>query len=179
MHSKACFGFTGLLLFGAGCDEAEVRSYVVPKSPTIVTVQPPAPTGDPRVRWTTPTGWTEDPTPSAMRLASFSFEGGGDVSLTFLLGGGEPLENINRWRGQIKLPPVNSLDEQPMSRLDVQGQPAGIVDLAGEQSRIVAAMLPRSGGSWFVKMTGPPDVLEKHKGNFADFVASLRFQEQP
>src|ERR1700719_721436 len=60
---------------------------------------PPQPSGDARIKWRTPDGWTEVPS-SSMRYASFSAtsnEGKVDVSIvTFPGDGGSDSDNVNR-----------------------------------------------------------------------------------
>src|SRR5262249_48588530 len=75
---------------------------------------PPQTSSAPQLKWTTPEGWAEVP-PSSMRYASFSApadEGGKiDISVvTFPGDGGSDADNVNRWRGQIGLAPVDAND---------------------------------------------------------------------
>src|SRR5262245_5195550 len=73
---------------------------------------PPQRTTAPQIKWKTPEGWTEVP-PSSMRYASFSApadEGGKiDISVvTFPGDGGSDADNVNRWRDQMGLAPVDA-----------------------------------------------------------------------
>src|SRR6266481_24425 len=72
----------------------------------------PQTTSAPPIKWKTPLGWTEVP-PSSMRYASFSApadEGSKiDISIvTFPGDGGSDADNVNRWRGQMGLAPVDA-----------------------------------------------------------------------
>src|SRR5262249_51359137 len=64
----------------------------------------------PQIKWQLPSGWNEVP-PSAMRYASFNTganENKIDISIVMFPGdGGSDIENVNRWRGQIGLPPMS------------------------------------------------------------------------
>jgi len=89
--------------------------------------------------------------------------------------------NINRWRGQLELP---SLEEEQMRQLiqqiEVQGAPVYLVDLqtaenSSKPSRVLGAVLERPDRTWFVKMTGPPALVDSQRQNFFDFVKSFRF----
>src|SRR5438477_2240523 len=76
-----------------------------------VAAAPPQTTSAPPIKWTMPEDWTEVP-PSSMRYASFSApadEGGKiDISIvTFPGDGGSDADNVNRWRGQMGLAPVD------------------------------------------------------------------------
>ena len=80
--------------------------------PPQMAAAPPQTTSAPPIKWTTPEGWTEVP-PSSMRYASFSApadEGGKiDISVvTFPGDGGSDADNVNRWRGQMGLAPVDA-----------------------------------------------------------------------
>src|SRR5213595_1133781 len=81
------------------------------KSPKMAAM-PPQDAGAPQIKWEAPEGWTEVP-PSSMRYASFSAssdEGGKiDISIvTFAGDGGSDADNVNRWRGQIDLAPIDA-----------------------------------------------------------------------
>jgi hypothetical protein len=140
----------------------------------------------------TPEGWQPQPA-SAMRVASFrvpAVQGrGAEVSVTVLAGpaGGEA-GNVNRWRGQIGLPPV---DAEAIARSATVVEGAGTVfrvfDLEsaapapedGQPTRMLAAILPRSERTWFVKMTGAAPHVAGQREAFARFLRSLQFAEQP
>src|ERR1043165_1551390 len=82
----------------------DVKVYRVPKQ------QPPTTTtGSPQLKYKTPDGWTATPG-GQMRVASFAVTKDGkkvDVSVIPLAGsaGGEAA-NVNRWRGQVALGPL-------------------------------------------------------------------------
>ncbi len=68
------------------------------------------------LRWTAPAGWKEL-AGSGMRVASFELPktaGKAEVTVVALPGdvGGE-LANVNRWRGQLALPPIEQEDLPP------------------------------------------------------------------
>ena len=62
-------------------------------------------------------------------------------------------------------------------KLEVDGMEVLLVDLDGPQNRLVVAMVPREGETWFVKMMGSKEVLELHKPALESFVKSIRFSE--
>ena len=81
-------------------------------APPQMAAAPPQTTSAPQIKWTTPEGWTEVP-PSSMRYASFSApaDDGGKIDIsvvTFPGDGGSDADNINRWRGQMGLAPVDA-----------------------------------------------------------------------
>lgn len=202
--------FVALALSLAACEEEGVVTYSAPPDPTRVVQAlpsaggamngpiPDAPPGEPSLEWTVPAGWHESENPPAFVIAAYH-DASHSVQTTVsrLAGtGGGALANINRWRGQLNLPPVASLPEQPMERIDTTaGEAAGMIDLVGESAsastpspedqpaRILGVILPRqettSGGgaggeTWFIKMTGPRDRVEAEKQAFVELVASMK-----
>ena len=157
------------LLFSA-CRDAKVTSYRVPKE---IDQQMPAATatadaGAPAaaasagagmaatpvatasgagLTWTAPTTWKAKPA-SAMRKGSFTIPGNGgaeaELSITAFPGdvGGE-LANVNRWRGQISLPPLAAGEAAAaVTRLTQADLTLTIVDFGGtgaSPQRIVGA----------------------------------------
>jgi hypothetical protein len=128
--------------------------------PPRVAAAPPQATNALQVKWKTPEGWTEVP-PSSMRYASFSApaEDGGkiDISIvTFPGDGGSDADNINRWRGQMGLAPVdaNAVTSQ-VTPLKTGDTTFSTTDIAGNKTRTIAAWTRRDGRVWFFKATGP------------------------
>jgi hypothetical protein len=141
---------------------------------------PPQTTSAPSIKWTTPEGWSEVP-PSAMRYASFSApaEDGGKIDIsvvTFPGDGGSDADNINRWRGQMGLAPVdaNAVTSQ-VTPLKTGDTTFSTTDIAGNKTRTIAAWTRREGRVWFFKATGPQAAIEKEKPNFVKFIESVRF----
>ena len=133
-----------------------------------------------------PPGWQEQPL-TAMRAASFKVAGTAgheaDVSVVFLAGqAGGDLANVNRWRDQLKLGPI---DEQALAQsaehVKVNGHDFLVVDLVSAgpinqpplQTRILGAILNENDRSWFVKMTGEDTLVEAQKKAFTAFLSSL------
>lgn len=141
---------------------------------------PPKPTGAEGLSWTLPEGWTQTLT-GGIRYATLKPPGGGaiDASVVVLPGpaGGE-LANVNRWRGQIGLPP---LDEAtlPAQRKAIT-TPAGPISLydfsseGGSKTRLVAGVALVDGSSWFFKMTGDATSVGTALPGFTALVSSLR-----
>jgi hypothetical protein len=148
--------------------------------PPQVAAVPPQTTSAPAIKWITPEGWTEVP-PSSMRYASFSAssdEGGKiDISVvTFPGDGGSDADNVNRWRGQMGLAPVdaNAVTSQ-VAALKTEDMTFSTTDIAGNKTRTIAAWTRHDGRVWFFKATGPNAAIEKEKPNFVKFIESVRF----
>jgi len=142
----------------------------------------PAPSQDPsnpQIKWQTPPGWNEIP-PSAMRYASFNVGGTQnkiDISVIMFPGdGGSDIENVNRWRQQIGLPPMSeSAVTSQLGTLKAGDATFATVDIAGANARTLAAWVRRDARVWFFKATGPNAAVEKEKTNFVKFIQSVRF----
>ena len=134
---------------------------------------------NPQIKWQTPQGWSEIP-PSAMRYASFNAGAGEskiDVSIvTFPGEGGNDTDNVNRWRQQIGLPPMSpAVVATQVASMKTSDGNFSSVDIAGSNSRTIAAWTRRDGHAWFFKATGPTAAIEKEKPNFVKFVESVKF----
>jgi hypothetical protein len=138
--------------------------------------------GTPKFTIQAPEGWTEQkPT---IAFAAKQYEAGKGVSVTVSPlrgnGGGAAL-NINRWRGQIKLPRANDQELLALTNtLDLAAGKALYVDMENPKEpgapRVLGVMLPRPDYTWFLKMTGPSDVVGREKANFEAFATSLRLE---
>jgi hypothetical protein len=132
--------------------------------------------------WTLPPGWKALPSPGPMRTAAFHVEEGGDrveVTVVGLAGAAGGMEaNVNRWRGQIGLPPAGEAEiEREMVSFPVGDGEGKLADLAGARDRILAAIVSRPGMTWFFKMQGPRELVGRRKEEFQSFVRSARFDE--
>lgn len=149
------------------------------KSPQMAAV-PSQDSGAPQVKWKTPEGWTEVRATS-MRYASFSAPGENgakiDISvITFSGQGGSDADNVNRWRGQIGLPPLDeSSVASQVASLKTEDTIFLTTDMAGAKGRTIAGWTRRDGRVWFFKMTGPAPLVEQEKPKFFDFLRSIQF----
>ena len=133
----------------------------------------------PPLKYVLPAGWTEKPA-SQMRVASFGVSENGktaDISVIPLGGAaGGAAANVNRWRGQVSLPP---LDEKEIGKLaekiSVGAEPADLYDLAGGSQRIIAVIFPRDETAWIFKMTGDATLVEAQKSAFISFLKTVQF----
>jgi hypothetical protein len=181
----------------AGCQRDDVRHYRVPRQgvgtggavPVAAPAAPPAmdpsavpppPAVEGGLSWTLPKGWTESRA-GGMRYATLvpGTPGKLDVSVVVLPGpaGGE-VANVNRWRGQIGLKPVDEA-ELAKGRRELRS-PAGTVALfdftseGATKSRMVAGILMARGNSWFVKMVGDAGPVGTARADFIRLLESLR-----
>jgi|SRR5271165_736918 len=190
MRTPLFFLVFAIPLVLVSCDNDKVEVYKIPKEGINVAMQSgsaglvPPPPGSP-AQWTKPESWREQPL-SEMRLGSFKVEGPNadtaDVSVIAFPGeAGGLISNINRWRGQLQLSPLSE-EQLPevIQKTEVDNVPTDLVDFqtaenATKPSRILGAVLQAGDRTWFVKMTGPPQLIESQRQTFLDFVKSFRF----
>lgn len=133
--------------------------------------------------WTAPDSWKAKPG-SAMRKGSYAIAGDdgaeADLSITAFPGdvGGE-LANFNRWRGQLELPPLGEADmAELVTRLDQNGLALAVVEFVNHKSakpqRIVGALVPYEGATWFFKMMGPETLVAREKPAFFAFLQTVK-----
>ena len=130
--------------------------------------------------WQVPSGW-KAAGPKPMRLASFDIPdaaGNGDVSISKLSGnGGGLLANVNRWRGQVGLSPLEAgaLAANSKTVATAGGDSGTWVELVGTEKTILGAIVARGEVSWFFKLTAPAAVAAQNRDAFEQFVRSIRF----
>ena len=112
-------------------------------------------TGEQRPTWKAPEGWQEGG-PSPMRAATITIPAEGDpLELTVTTFGGGLLSNVNRWRGQLGLPPV---DERGLAAT-LKETKAGdaMMYLFDERGQFASSMTPPfAGGGPFRGGARPP-----------------------
>jgi hypothetical protein len=140
-----------------------------------------------------PKSWQQRPPASAMRKAEFGIGDGPKTAVVTLIDFStnagpmiaDPLENVNRWRGEVGFPATTkeALDQE-LEELEVGGQTATYVRLVPDESKpeqsqadraTLAAMIPSGDRIWFVKMTGSREVVAAQEDEFKSFLKSFRF----
>jgi hypothetical protein len=140
----------------------------------------------PLPEWQVPAGWSQQP-PSAMLNAKFVIGADGaraDVNVSVLTGdGGGARVNINRWRGQVGLPPWDepTLDKN-ISTFDTatSGAKAMLVDFkgtdakSGQPARLIGVIVPLESCTWFYKLMGDEQVAEREKEALIKMVSAAK-----
>ena len=131
--------------------------------------------------WSAPASW-KPKAASAMRKGSYTVGEAGaeaDLSITAFPGdvGGEAA-NVNRWRGQVSLPPLAEAEiAANVTRTNANGLAITIVDFAGKGAsapRVLGAIVPFQGATWFFKIIGPDAVVAKAREDFLAFVKTVK-----
>lgn len=179
-----------VLVIASGCDEAAIREERLPKgvesTHTAIESADASPSAaaddnqqDPAA-WTVPAGWTLDPEPRPMRVATFSVrvnESPVEVAVTRFEGDvGGILANVNRWRGQMGLPHVDEGGlEATISRFGSTDWPGYSLRIAGtDQHMLAAGVFERAANrTWFARVTATPAEIDLLEHDFEAFVHSI------
>jgi hypothetical protein len=182
-----------LALSLSACRKASIASYRVPKehdhsahaaaAPADAMASTPVATAQgPGLAWIAPAHWQAKP-PGTMRKGSYAIAGDGgaaaDLSITAFGGetGGE-FANVNRWRGQLSLPPFAEGElAGAITRSAANGLAISVVDFNGtgeNPQRILAAIVPHAGSTWFFKLMGPEALVAKEKPAFLEFLKTVK-----
>ncbi|MDG2124243.1 MAG: hypothetical protein P8J87_11120 [Verrucomicrobiales bacterium] len=142
--------------------------------------------------WAKQEGWEEVASTGPMRAANFQFgEGGvGECYFGVLTGGGGLDANVNRWRGQMGLEDLDEAAIALLKRKPLMGEEAVHVDFEGSFKKMGAAdgqpgyrmlgrILSSPGFTFFVKMTGPAELVGENAEKFEAFCMSVGFRSNP
>ena len=170
---------------GAG----EMPATMPPGHPAIGDMTTPAAAPGPishdgQPNWQVPAGWQEI---SAGQFLVAKFNITGDAGATAAVNvsmsagdGGGLSANVNRWRGQLGLPPIADILTTP---LDVTGGKAQLVDMSGtnpqtsQPAQLVAVIVSQPGQTWFYKLMGDSKVVAAQKAAFIQFVQSAKYPD--
>ena len=154
-----------------------------PAAPTppaaVPTVPPPAADGS--VTWQLPDGWKPAPTAGSMRYATINISAAdgatAELAVSHFPGDvGGDLENVNRWRQQAAMDPVDAADLAPLiTRLTAGPQTINLIDITGPKLRLIAGWTRHGADTWFFKLTGPDPLVGAEKAKFTAFLESIRF----
>lgn len=172
-----------ILLPLTGCGESEKIDRYQEATPAPAAEQQ-MPAGHPPLSgnysWQAPEDWEIQP-PSSMRMGSYLVPHGseqGDLSVIRLSGeAGGPLNNLNRWRGQIGLDPV--AEGSPEATGQQVETPAGTFTwwrmANGEpvNQGMLVGMHFAGDHSLFVKLTGSPDLVTAVEEQFTGYLESF------
>ncbi|HXA44288.1 MAG TPA: hypothetical protein VNZ25_02180 [Candidatus Angelobacter sp.] len=127
--------------------------------------------------WQVPSGWQEIACGQFL-VAKFLLSGAA-VNVSRSAGdGGGLAANVNRWRGQIGLPPVDNISGLPISvknGIAVQVDLTGASAQTGQPARVVGVQVAQPGQTWFYKLMGDPAVVAGQKDAFIHFVQGINY----
>lgn len=153
-----------------GCAEPpEIRSYSAPR-----------PENARPFTCVVPQTWRMVPNDRFSDLAFESEDNGygpARVTVSSLGGQGEQflLMNLNRWRGQVELEPMETVDN--LQTVPLKKGQAKVVDLAGATRAIRGAMVEHDQQTWFFKLSGTTEAVKDQTDEFDAFLKSVEFFE--
>jgi len=206
MHGRRLLpALLALPLLAPACRKVEVASYQIPKEqdPVMPMASPAAPADaapgtmpsanagtmaatavptaqGPGLAWAVPARWAVGAA-NPMRKATYEVPAaGGTAELTitaFPSDVGGELANVNRWRGQVQLPPLAEAElPAAITREEQNGLQLAIVDCGGagaKAQRILGAIVPFGGGTWFFKLTGADAIVAGARPEFLEFLKTV------
>lgn len=188
---RRLLGLSFLSLFTlTACDKATVKSYTIPKEQPVARSEPKGPdsmrplpgmaeqaaeAGE--LQYTVPAGWSQLPA-TGIRKATLQIEGAELSVLVFPGDVGGELANINRWREQIGLSPIEASQLPAISiERTISQLPARYVNLIGAEKSIKGAILPVNGRTWFFKLLGPTDSVQANEAGLFEFLDSVQLPD--
>jgi len=177
----------------AGCHKPQITTYNAPKdaAPAIAGMPPglvensaPAPA----VRWQLPSGW-QDQGANNIRLGNILVTDAAghraEMTVTRFEGDvGGDLANVNRWRNQLQLAPIDDAAlENARTHLDLPAGHADLVDLVSDaplsgsetKTRTLVAWLKQPDATWFFKLSGSDSLVAAQRDSFDAFLRSVEF----
>ena len=137
--------------------------------------------------WTAPASWKKKQN-SSMRKGSYTVGDdatGADMAITAFPGDvGGDLANVNRWRGQVGLAPIADSElAAALTPLEANSLKIQYVDLLGgtpeQPVRMLGALVPYDGSTWFFKLTGPAALVAKEKPAYLELLRSVKAGAAP
>jgi hypothetical protein len=140
----------------------------------------------PALEWSVPAAWRTVPSPSSMRIATYSVPraagDSSDAEVSVTRAGGDVASNVERWVAQFEDAGAPSRRQQRIHGLDVT-----VVEIEGAYTSamhpdtpprpgwaLLGAIVGTRGQPYFFKMTGPAATVHGARGAFAKLVESLR-----
>jgi hypothetical protein len=137
---------------------------------------------DGQPNWQVPSDWQEV-SGGQFLIAKFLLKSAGDASAAVNVSrspgnGGGLAANVNRWRGQLGLPPTG---ENSTSPVEIAGATASLVDLSGtnaqtgQPTRLIGIIVTQADHTWFYKLMGDTGVVGNQKDTFVKFVQGVNY----
>ena len=134
--------------------------------------------------WEAPSNWQEKPLDS-LRKGNWIFTQSdskkAEISIFAFPGNvGGNLANINRWRQQIMLTPINQEEyESLIESVYIGGYSGALIYLNNELNHdkaILGAIVRVNNHTWYFKMIGNKSAIDKQKPFFKDFLKTVYFK---
>ena len=120
---------------------------------------------------------------NAMQLVAYEVGAGKrKVTISLSSAGGNLAGNINRWREQVHLAPLEGAElGKTLQEITVDGQTGVFVEFVGPEAdpkreALLGVIVAAQGGQWFIKLKGDVELATQEKARFEEFVHSIRFR---
>lgn len=135
----------------------------------------------PELTYNVPEAWEEFPARS-VRKANFRVSdesGSAEITVTVFPGDvGGQLANVNRWRSQIGLDPVDEIGMAKLARpISISNHNGTLVNLQGAEQSVLGGILSFHGSTWFFKMQGATGTVASQVDAMEAFLASVQIQD--
>lgn len=133
----------------------------------------------PSLQFDKPAEWTEGP-PAAFAIVSLQVTDEDRKALiTVTRAGGNPLLNVNRWRGQVGLSPLTEAELEKSARKVTVGHLEGrLYEMTEGERSIFGVIVEEQGQMWFIKMMGDAPLVERERAHFDEFLKSLKLENK-
>lgn len=163
-----------------GAPFAPFAGGAMPPSASPPIAAPSAGSGD--LQYEVPKEWTKAPNDPVSMAAFAAADGDKRVKITISEVGGDLLSNVNRWRGQVSLPPI-TLDElaKSVQKIETLGGVGEFVEATGgggitPAETILGVRATAGGATWFIKLRGDRDLAARERARFEAFVKSVKLK---
>ena len=180
MKGTLLFSLAGVFLYGCGGEQAQ--TYQAPKeSSAPPAMQAPVAQPSPQSAGQgfdakLPEGWTEKPG-SGMRMVSYAIDGTSIDFYLIPLAMGDVPSNVNRWRGQVGLPPASPEEiEAEVETFLADSRDVKYIEIYNEEGGwgVVAAIMDLAPQYWYFTAKGPVGELKANTADLRAFLESIQ-----
>lgn len=128
------------------------------------------------IKYEKPAEWMQV-RPKQFTLAAFEvIDGKKQVSISLSRAGGTKSMNVNRWRGQLGLGPLEEEElAKTLQKFPVGTRKGSLVELKSDTQTLVGVMIEDGDMMVFVKMMGDPKLAAQERERFEAFAKGLKF----
>lgn len=130
-----------------------------------------------------PSGWMEYATNSDINVIGYKVrEGNLEAKTTIGSAGGSLEENLKIWAQQVQMDQTQAAKALgAVQEIRIDGVNAKFIDLANPKAstpnnHILVVVVPHRGANWFIKMSGPTELVSRQRATFETFARSIRFE---
>ena len=123
-----------------------------------------------------PSDWTDAPAAPFAIVTLQAKEGDSKILITVTPAKGSLDANVNRWRGQVGLPPLEPSEVAAIARkIDVGSLAGNFYEITNGAQTILGVVVEDRDQSWFIKLNGDSVLAARERPQFEKFLKSLQF----